>query len=134
MTQGERLARAASDLLGIPFLLHGRNAKIGLDCVGLLLASLKTIGVEAEPPRGYALRNQSIDQWLKYAAMWSLADATGPILPGDVLFTSPGANQHHILIAEDGRNVIHAHAGLRRVVREPLSKDKSHIAHWRISL
>lgn len=132
MTQGERLARAASGLIGTPFLLHGRDSTTGMDCVGLLLASLNAIGVEAEPPRGYALRNRSIDRWLVYAAMWNLNDAEGAILAGDVLVTSPGASQYHILIVEDGLSVIHAHAGLRRIVREPLSEDESYIAHWRI--
>lgn len=132
MTQGEQLARAATHLLGAPFRLHGRDPRVGLDCVGLLLASLQAIGIQAEYPRGYALRNRSIDRWIAYAPLWSLADASGPILAGDVLISSPGPNQHHVMIAVKPRTVIHAHAGLRRVVREPLKPDQVFNAHWRV--
>ena len=132
MTRGERLATASLQFLDAPFRLHGRNPETGLDCVGLLLASLGAVGARGSQPCGYGLRNHTADRWLALAPQWGLTDADGPILPGDVLVARPGPLQHHIMIVLDDHTVIHAHAGLRRIVREPLSKSASVIRHWRL--
>ena len=132
MTKGERLAAAALQYLDAPFRLHGRNPETGLDCVGLLLASLDAVDLHGSPPCGYGLRNHTADRWLALAPQWGLADAGGPILPGDVLVSRPGPLQHHIMIVLDDHKVIHAHSGLRRVVREPLGKSATVIRHWRL--
>ena len=133
MTLQEKLAQAAASFVGTPFRLHGRNPDTGLDCVGLLIVSLEAVGVHSTRPTGYALRNTSIGTWLPYAEEWKLRDARGAILAGDVLLISSGPNQHHIQIAQSSSAVIHAHAGLRRVVRERLSRKPSLEAHWRLA-
>ncbi|MEO1731803.1 MAG: NlpC/P60 family protein [Pseudomonadota bacterium] len=134
MTLQEKLAQAAASFVGTPFRLYGRNPDTGLDCVGLLIASLEAVGVYSDRPTGYALRNSSIEAWLPYTKEWRLrdADADGEILAGDVLLISPGPRQHHIQIADSSSAVIHAHAGLRRVVREHISQEPSLEAHWRL--
>jgi len=133
MTDGEWLANAAASFVGVRFRLHGRDPATGLDCVGLLLASLAAVGRNATPPTGYGLRNIAIDQWLHLAGNAGLVSAHGPILSGDVILTSPGPNQHHIMIAEHSGSFIHAHAGLRRVVRQPLPALSNVHAHWRVA-
>lgn len=133
MTLQEKLAQAAASFVGTPFRLHGRNPDTGLDCVGLLIASLEAVGVYSDRPTGYAFRNISVEAWLPYAQQWRLRDAIGEILAGDVLLISPGPRQHHIQIAESRSAIIHAHAGLRRVVRERLSRKPSLEAHWRLA-
>ena len=133
MTKQERFARAAIEFLDTPFRLHGRDPRTGLDCVGLLLASLEAVGNRSALPQGYGLRNRSADRWLALAPQWGLFDADGAILAGDVLVTRPGALQHHIMIAQSNRSVVHAHAGLRRVVCEPLSDEIKVVRHWRLS-
>lgn len=119
-------------MIGVPFKLHGRNPAIGLDCVGLLIASLEAIGIRANRPFGYGLRNISINKWMPYAGQWGLRDVSGPVKAGDILLISPGPRQHHIQIADSCQSVIHAHAGLRRVVRQPVSRDLPPQAHWRL--
>lgn len=127
MTKGQQLASAALEHVGVPFRLHGRETETGLDCVGLLLACLEAVGISGPTAHGYGLRNRSIDRWLALATQWELIDAQGPMMAGDVLVSRPGPMQHHIMISQSDYSVIHAHAGLRRVVREPLS-DAIHIA------
>ena len=132
MTSQEKLAQAAASFIGAPFRLHGRDPQTGLDCMGLLIASLEAIGIRSDRPTGYALRNSSIDAWRAYAERWSLKETTDDVRAGDVLLISPGPRQHHLQIAENRSTVIHAHAGLRRVVRGKLSNDLSLEAHLRI--
>ena len=129
---GQRLADAASTMIGCPFRLFGRNPATGLDCVGLLIACLEAIGRNAVIPIGYGLRNSAIERWLGCADRSGFLPADGKILPGDVLITRPGPSQHHLMIVETPRAAIHAHAGLRRVVHEPIDFARECSAHWRL--
>lgn len=123
---GVALAKAASDFIGCPFRLHGRDPESGLDCVGLVAAAIAAAGGQPSVPSGYTLRNIAIDHWLHFAAASGLTPALGPIRSGEVLLIALPPCQHHLVIAESAASVIHAHAGLRQVVRQPLE------SHWRI--
>lgn len=129
----DALAKAAQALVGCPFRLHGRDPAIGLDCVGLVASALARTGVEAVPPSGYGLRNIGIGQWLPLAHLSGLRPAPGPVAAGDVLLIALAHCQHHLVIAADTRSVIHAHAGLRRVVRQPLDTSWQVEAKWRLA-
>lgn len=118
MTNGERLAAAALSFVGVPFRLHGRHASTGLDCVGLLSASLAAIGKASPVPVGYTMRNSNVDRWLPLVKLAGLFEGQPPIETGDILLAHLSCQQHHILIADTPDSVVHAHAGLRRVVRE----------------
>lgn len=132
MTEGQRLAQAAADLVGVRFRLHGRDPWTGLDCVGLVAASLFAIGRYPAVPRGYRLRNTSIDQWLGLAERSAFRPVTNAALPGDLVLTTPGPAQNHLLIVGETDTIIHAHAGLGRVVRQQLPSDMPAIARWRL--
>ncbi|MCB5425234.1 C40 family peptidase [Altererythrobacter sp. CC-YST694] len=119
LTPGLALARAAMALIGTPFRLHGRDPATGLDCVGLVHAALAAIGREAPAPCDYGLRNRDISRPLGFLSKAGLAQTSAPPLPGDVLLVEPGPLQHHLLILGEDGAVIHAHAGLRRVVSTP---------------
>jgi cell wall-associated NlpC family hydrolase len=109
-----RVALAAEALIGVPFRLYGRDPATGLDCVGLVALALG-----ADAPRDYRLRNRDISSALALAPFAGLADADGPVEPGDVLLARSGPAQHHLLIADTRGGFVHAHAGLRRVVATP---------------
>ncbi|MEM6475415.1 MAG: peptidoglycan endopeptidase [Pseudomonadota bacterium] len=138
MTNPEALAKAATSFIGVRFRLHGRDPAFGLDCVGLLHASLRAIDCNTVTPRGYRLRNGSMEQWRGLAERNGLLEVECDIAPGDVLLTAPGPHQQHILIVEDAGksgsfgSVIHAHAGLRRVVRQAIIDPPELLAHWRL--
>lgn len=128
-----QFAAAAASMIGTPFRLHGRDPASGLDCVGLVYASLAAIGRRPLAPNGYSLRNRSITGWLRFAALNGLAPVTGTMIRGDVLLVQPSSVQHHLLIAADHGSAIHAHAGLGKVVRQPFNDRDSVRAHWRIA-
>jgi cell wall-associated NlpC family hydrolase len=128
---GEALATAAEQLIGIPFRLHGRNPETGLDCVGVVAAALQATGAMPSMPSGYALRNLTVSQWLHHAGQSGLATAPGPVEIGDVLLITLGHCQHHLAIATAGTTVVHAHAGLRQVVKQALQPNWRVTAKWR---
>ena len=132
MDDGERLAAAAQALVGVPFQLYGRDPAVGLDCVGLVAASLRAIGRQPLVPANYRLRNSTIAPLLGTARRSSLFEMSGAIEPGDVLLIAPGPAQHHLMICVQEESVVHAHYGLRRVVRQPFSGQPRLLKHWRL--
>lgn len=130
---GEAVAKAALGLVGCRFRLHGRDPQTGLDCIGLAHAALTAAGCAPVPPRGYGLRNLAVAAWLPAAAQSGLVAAHGPIRAGDILLIGLGYAQHHLVIALDAVSVVHAHAGLRRVVRQPREAAWQIEAAWRLA-
>lgn len=133
MDDGQQLALAASQFVGIKFRLNGRDPGTGLDCVGLVFASLKAIGRNPSLPRGYSLRNSRIDHWLGCASSSGFERVADETAPGDVMLIAPAPGQHHLCITENAGTIIHAHAGLRRVVRQPWHADTDEIMRWRLA-
>lgn len=121
---GAELAQSALELVGTPFRLHGRDPRHGLDCVGVLAASL---GTSAPFPNGYRMRGGNDEAIAEVAAAVGLGPAVGSPRTGDVLLLVPGIQQRHFAIATGPDMIVHAHAGLRRVVHGPLPP------HWPIS-
>ena len=127
-----RLARAAKDLIGTRFRLHGRDPATGLDCIGLLVAAMARGGQPIAVPTGYPLRLRDLTQWLPDPAACGFAEACKPFRAGDVVMIQPGPAQFHLAIADRALGWIHAHAGLRRVVREAALPAGTITAHWRL--
>lgn len=127
------LAQAAGQFIGAPFRLHGRDPVSGLDCVGLIASALNATGQTPVVPQAYALRNSNIAKLLEFASANDFCEASGPIEPGNILLVQPGPAQFHLLIAEHSNSFIHAHAGLRRVVRMPGPLGWTILRQWRLS-
>lgn len=127
------LADAAEALLGTPYRLHGRDPRMGVDCVGLIIAALRSIGMNPVEPPAYAMRNRSIDAHRDTASAMGLMSAMPPVVAGDILLTKTGAAQFHLLIAARNGDFVHAHAGLRRVVMTPGPICWPIEDHWRLT-
>lgn len=130
---GSELAAAAEALVGARFRLHGRDPASGLDCIGLFAAAMAGIGRPVALPNGYAMRLRDIEAFRPLAAQFGFAAAGGGILPGDVLMFAVGPVQFHLGIASRDGNLVHAHAGLRRVVVGPIGQDWQAAGHWRFN-
>lgn len=130
---GRDLARAAAALVGTPFRLNGRNPRYGLDCVGLLGAALARCGRLVVLPLGYSLHIADLDRWLPDPAAIGLVPAPGDTQAGDIILLTPGPGQVHLVLAGLQQDFIHAHAGLRRVVRSPQRPDGASIGAWRLT-
>jgi len=130
--QRRTLAEAAAQFLGVRFRLYGRDPMYGLDCVGLLLSSLTSVGCAPIEPRGYRLRNSDTDRWLLCAKQSGLSSVSGAIEEGDIILLQSGPAQQHLVIAESPGVFIHAHAGLGKIVRQPMTLTDPILAHWRL--
>ena len=104
------MARART-LVGTPFRLHGRDAA-GVDCVGLV-----ALAWQRETPTGYALR--TCNPTLLEAPLRAMRfRRRRKVKPGDILILNAGPAQLHLGIWT-GDSLVHADAGLRRVVETP---------------
>lgn len=120
----EIVARARA-LIGTRFRPQGRTRADGLDCIGLVALA---VGVRTVPG-DYALRGGSarrLAQELDAAGL----DRVGEMRAGDVLALAPAAGQLHLGLFS-GSGLIHADAGLRRVVERPLPLPWPVIGIWR---
>ena len=124
----ERFARAAARLEGVPFVEHGRDPKVGLDCVGLVLVPAKKVGVRFED-RPYVTVPGS-DYWTTMVAtIETLADAVDGAKGdaskwerGDILGIRFGPMKNHLSVYLGGGLMIHAYdaTAIRRVVVTPM--------------
>ncbi|WP_299195000.1 peptidoglycan endopeptidase [uncultured Erythrobacter sp.] len=106
---------------------------MGVDCVGLVYASLVAIGRKPVAPEGYRIRNADAQRWFAAATLSGFAAADGTLEPGDLILIIPSPGQQHLMIVENLQTAIHAHAGLRRVVRQTMATDQEILAHWRLN-
>lgn len=132
-TTAWQLGQAAAGFVGVPFRLHGRDPVTGVDCVGLVLLSLRSIGIGVATTPAYALRQIGREFPEDLIEQAGFAQAGGAVQPGDLLLTRPGPAQLHLLIAAPGTCAIHAHAGLGRVVVTPMPLPWPIVRKWRFS-
>ncbi|MBH1942741.1 C40 family peptidase [Erythrobacter sp. YJ-T3-07] len=126
MDRAVRIARAAGDLVGTPFRLQGRDPSTGLDCIGLVLASLAAAEIPLALPADYRPHRRRFALPHEALAAAGLIAMRGPHRAGDVLLLETAPAQVHAAVAVDRHRIVHAHAGLRRVVESPLPD------HWRV--
>ncbi len=115
----------ARECVGVRFKAQGRG-RDGLDCIGLVAVALGLTRVRAD----YALRGGSAEALAAALRAAGLSAATGPAA-GDVLVMRAGPGQLHLGIWT-GDALIHADAGLRRVVERPGEAPWPVVGVWRI--
>ena len=121
MAGGVSVVERARALKGVRFRLHGRGD--GLDCVGLVAA---VFGVEV--PTGYPLRGGDPAQVMAMLdARFVRVEARAA---GDLLLMTTGPGQLHLGVWT-GAGLVHADAGLRRVVERPGAPPWPVLGCWR---
>ncbi|MDT0576536.1 NlpC/P60 family protein [Croceicoccus sp. F390] len=132
---GQRMAQAAESLVGTPFRLCGRDPATGLDCVGLIGAAAARAGRPLDLPVSYSLRNLNVDRLLEHARGSGLVRLDGEARRvGDILLFRLGPVQLHLALFAGPNCYIHAHAGLRRVVKSEAEQGWHTERHWRLTI
>ena len=130
MTAAERAVAAARGAIGARFRLQGRDPAYGLDCVGLAALALRAAGFAGGVPADYSLRGGDA------AVLAARLDASGLVRgdaprPGDLALFESGPAQFHMGIIVPG-GIVHADAGLRRVVERPGVPPWPMLGCWRV--
>jgi cell wall-associated NlpC family hydrolase len=118
-------------MIGTPFRLQGKNPATGLDCVGLVWAAYAAAGVRLVRPCDYPLRGWARTRVEAALTATGFSPAGDAARVGDVALIAFAAGQFHLGLI--GRaSLVHAHAGLRRVVEAPLDDAVRAAARWRL--
>jgi cell wall-associated NlpC family hydrolase len=124
------IVAAARSCVGTRFRPQGRVPGLGLDCVGVVLVAAAAAGVGLAMVPAYALAGDNVallDDGLAAAGCLPVAVP----LSGDILILAPAAARRHLGVVTPG-GMVHAHAGLGRVVEGPIDPDWSIIGAWRL--
>jgi cell wall-associated NlpC family hydrolase len=116
-------------MIGVRFRPQGCDPATGLDCAGLVWAAYAAAGRRLVRPAGYPLRGWQrgrIAAALIAAGFVAVADRR----VGDVALIALAAGQFHLGMMGT-ESLVHAHAGLRRVVETPLG-GMDDFVRWRL--
>ena len=129
--QAAAIIVAARGCVGTRFRAQGRIPGVALDCIGVVLVAAQAGGVAfAVPP--YRLGGDGeagLDAELAGQGCARVAAAA----PGDILVIAPAPGRRHLAVVVPG-GVVHAHAGLGRVVEGPLDPAWVVIGAWRLPI
>lgn len=126
-------AKAAETLIGSPFRLRGRDPATGIDCIGLVHCALVAIGKAPPPLPRYTLRNAAIDELLDLLPSAGFVTSEGALRSGELCLFKPSPAQFHLAIAHSSQSLVHAHAGLGRVVASPINALPAIQQRWRLA-
>lgn len=127
-SRSDTVVAAARTCVGTRFRPQGRLPGTGLDCVGVALVASAAAGARFEVP-AYALGGDDearLDAALAGQGCARVATAA----PGDLLVAAPAPGRRHLAVVTP-RGIVHAHAGLGRVVEGPLDPAWTVVAAWR---
>ncbi|HEY0325834.1 MAG TPA: NlpC/P60 family protein [Allosphingosinicella sp.] len=125
-SRADAVVARARQCVGVRFRAQGRG-RDGLDCIGLVATAL---GIE-RVPADYALRGGTAERLADGLRASGLRVVKRPSR-GDVLVMRAGPGQLHLGIWT-GEGLIHADAGLRRVVERPGDAPWPVLSAWRRS-
>lgn len=114
--------------IGTCFRPQGRVPGLGLDCVGVALLAAVGAGVRLPALPPYVLggdHEAMLGDTCRLLGMRRVRRAR----PGDIIEFRLAAGHRHLAVLSDC-GIIHAHAGLGRVVEAPLPLDWPVIATW----
>ena len=125
-----RLAAIAAARAGVGtrFRPQGRSVDIGLDCIGVALLAAAGARVRLGPVPAYALGGDHavvLGQTLRTLGLRRVRRGK----PGDLVEYQLGPGHRHLAVISEA-GIIHAHAGLGRVVEGPAPADCLVAASW----
>nr|WP_310523991.1 peptidoglycan endopeptidase [Polymorphobacter sp.] len=125
------IVAAVRGCVGTRFRSQGRRPGLGLDCVGVVLIAAAASGMGDVAVPAYFLGGDNAADVETLLLKAGCALVTAPEL-GDVLVIAPVPRQRHLAVVTPA-GVVHAHAGLGRVVEGPLDPDWTLVGAWRLA-
>ncbi|MDQ4088503.1 MAG: C40 family peptidase [Pseudomonadota bacterium] len=125
---GEEVVRRARALIGVRFRPQGRSRDTGVDCIGLVAVALEREDVRQD----YRLRGGCQAELERGLEASGMRQADG-LAAGCVVVMRPGPEQLHLGIWS-GSGLIHADAGLGRVVERPGAPPWPVLGRWRMEV
>ncbi len=128
-SHSDLIVAAARRCIGPRFRPPGRLPGVGLDCIGVALIAAAAVGLTVDVPP-YALGGDHegrLDDAMRRIGC-------RPVFPpevGDLLVLAPGRRRRHLAVVVPG-GLVHAHAGLGRVVEGPLDPAWAIVGTWRL--
>jgi murein DD-endopeptidase / murein LD-carboxypeptidase len=119
---------AARAGLGTRFRVQGRLVGVGLDCIGVALLAAAGAGLQLGPVPPYALGGDHAQLLAATLRELGLRRARRPG-PADLAEYALAPGHRHLALITD-RGILHAHAGLGRVVEGPVPEDWPMVACW----
>lgn len=123
------IVAAARACVGTRFRLYGRTPGLALDCVGVVLVAAAAVPLTMPILPAYRLVGPLPDIAAILTAI--AAKPTGVAAAGDILITAPASGQRHFGIVTPS-GLVHAHAGLGRVVEGPVDPAWQVVQAWRL--
>lgn len=114
------VVNAARKYLDVPYHHQGRN-RFGVDCAGLIVAAYRDLGIELEDLPAYG--REPWNDGLRECVERNFQKVDRDPEPGDILLLRVRREPQHLAIATD-RGIIHAYAGVKKVVETSMSP------HW----
>lgn len=121
---------AARAGIGTRFRPQGRVPGLGLDCIGVALLAARGARVPLPPLPAYALSGDHGERLGAALAALGCRPVPGA-RPGDLIVMEPAPGRRHLAVLSEA-GIIHAHAGLGRVVEGPLPADWTLLGAWRL--
>jgi murein DD-endopeptidase / murein LD-carboxypeptidase len=119
---------AARAGLGTPFRPQGRIPGLGLDCIGVALLAADGAGVAVERLPAYALSGDHGRLLAETMAALGCRKVRRA-LPGDIVEYRLAPRHRHLAVMT-ATGIIHAHAGLGKMVEGPVPGDWAIAAIW----
>lgn len=124
------IVAAARGCVGTRFRPQGRKPGQALDCVGVALVAAAAAGLTGINIEPYVLGG---DNEIEVEALLGQVGCSCVVVPlsGDLLVIAPAPRRRHLAVVTPS-GIVHAHAGLGRVVEGPIDPDWSIIGAWRL--
>lgn len=122
---GIRIVEKAREYVGTPFHQDARSKGVGIDCVGLLVCTLKELGMEIADVRGYGSARDDFEfLQQKIVAYCRKLEPIEDLSNGDILLFRGRLMYNHCGFFASPENMIHAYSspGFRQVVEHRIDE------------